>query len=207
MGTRWHTRDSSSLWLSAESRQPWHRRSRAPAHDDGQAHVGEPGPGDPAGARRRGHGQEQLAALRTATTTQTRYYPGTQINSGNVSKLRPAFIFQTAVTESMETAPLVVNGVMFLTTSYNHVYAIDAATGEEFWHYKHKMGPVTTYCCGPNNRGVAASTATCCTWARWTPSWSRSTPRPARWSGKPRSPIPRRATPRRWRRPWSTARC
>ncbi|HEX7812034.1 MAG TPA: PQQ-dependent dehydrogenase, methanol/ethanol family [Burkholderiales bacterium] len=88
---------------------------------------------------------------------QTRYYPGTQINSGNVSKLRPAFIFQTAVTESMETAPLVVDGVMFLTTSYNHVYAIDAATGEEYWHYKHKMGPITVYCCGPNNRGVAAS--------------------------------------------------
>jgi glucose dehydrogenase len=87
---------------------------------------------------------------------QTRYYPADQINAGNVSKLRPAFVFQTAVMESMETAPLVVNGIMFLTTSYNHVYAIDAVTGEEFWHYKHKMGPVTTYCCGPNNRGVAA---------------------------------------------------
>jgi len=87
---------------------------------------------------------------------QTRYYPADQIHTGNVSKLRPAFVFQTAVLESMETAPLVVNGVMFLTTSYNHVYAIDAVTGEEFWHYKHKMGPVTTYCCGPNNRGVAA---------------------------------------------------
>jgi PQQ-dependent dehydrogenase (methanol/ethanol family) len=87
---------------------------------------------------------------------QTRYYPADQINAGNVSKLRPAFVFQTAVMESMETAPLVVNGIMFLTTSYNHVYAIDAVTGEEFWHYKHKMAPVTTYCCGPNNRGVAA---------------------------------------------------
>src|SRR5690349_778820 len=49
--------------------------------------------------------------------TQARYYQGTQINSGNVAKLRPAFIFQTAVTESMETAPLIVDGVMFLTTS------------------------------------------------------------------------------------------
>ena len=88
---------------------------------------------------------------------QARYFQGNQINSGNVSKLRPAFIFQTAVTESMETAPLIVDGVMFLTTSYNHVYAIDAATGEEYWHYKHKMGPITVYCCGPNNRGVAAS--------------------------------------------------
>ena len=87
---------------------------------------------------------------------QTRHAPATQINAGNVGKLKPAFVFQTAVMESMETAPLVVNGVMFLTTSYNHVYAIDAVTGEEFWHYKHKMGPVSTYCCGPNNKGVAA---------------------------------------------------
>ncbi|HSV17985.1 MAG TPA: PQQ-binding-like beta-propeller repeat protein [Casimicrobiaceae bacterium] len=86
---------------------------------------------------------------------QTRYYPGTQINAGNVAKLRPAFVVQTAVMESMETAPIVQNGVMFLTTSYNHVYAVDAATGEEYWHYKHKMGPITTFCCGPNNRGVA----------------------------------------------------
>jgi PQQ-dependent dehydrogenase (methanol/ethanol family) len=87
---------------------------------------------------------------------QTRYNAADQINTGNVSKLRPAFVFQTAVMESMETSPLVVNGVMFLTTSYNHVYAVDAVTGEEFWHYKHKLGPVTTYCCGPNNKGVAA---------------------------------------------------
>ncbi|HXT02953.1 MAG TPA: quinonprotein alcohol dehydrogenase, partial [Casimicrobiaceae bacterium] len=53
---------------------------------------------------------------------QTRYYPGTQINAGNVGKLRPAFVFQTAVLESMETSPIVVDGVMFLTTSFNHVY-------------------------------------------------------------------------------------
>jgi alcohol dehydrogenase (cytochrome c) len=86
---------------------------------------------------------------------QTRFYPSQQINVKNVGKLKPAFVFQTAVVESMETAPIVVNGVMFLTTSFNHVYAIDAVTGEEFWHYKHKQGPVTTFCCGPNNRGVA----------------------------------------------------
>ena len=86
---------------------------------------------------------------------QTRYYPASQINTQNVGKLRPVFTFQTEVLESMETAPIVVDGIMYLTTSYNHVYAIDAVTGKEFWHYKHKMGPVTTYCCGPNNRGVA----------------------------------------------------
>ena len=88
---------------------------------------------------------------------QTRFYPATQINSKNVAKLKPQFVFQTAIVESMETAPIVVNGVMFLSTSYNHVYAVDAVTGQEFWHYKHKMGAVTTFCCGPNNRGVAAA--------------------------------------------------
>jgi PQQ-dependent dehydrogenase (methanol/ethanol family) len=88
---------------------------------------------------------------------QTRYSPASQINTSNVSKLRPAFVFQTGIVESMETAPLVVNGVMFLTTSYNHVYAINAKTGEQYWHYKHKIGPVSTYCCGPNNKGVAIS--------------------------------------------------
>ena len=44
---------------------------------------------------------------------------------------------------------------MYVTTSFDHVYALNAKTGEEYWHYKHAMGPVTTYCCGPNNRGVA----------------------------------------------------
>lgn len=87
---------------------------------------------------------------------QTRYYPASQINTDNVKNLRPAWIFQTDVLESMETSPLIVNGIMYVTTSFNHVYALNAATGEEIWHYEHKMGPITTYCCGPNNRGVAA---------------------------------------------------
>ena len=86
---------------------------------------------------------------------QTRFYPGKQIHVGNVKNLKPKFSFQTEVRESMETAPIVVDGVMYMTTSYNHVYALDAVTGKEFWHYKHKMGPITTFCCGPNNRGVA----------------------------------------------------
>ena len=88
---------------------------------------------------------------------QTRYFPGKQINTGNVAKMHPAWIFQTEVKESMETSPIVVNGVMYVTTSFSHVYALNAKTGEMYWHYKHKMGPVTTYCCGPNNRGVAVA--------------------------------------------------
>jgi alcohol dehydrogenase (cytochrome c) len=108
--------------------------------------------------------QDQLSGAASDTSNflhtngnydQTRFYPNDQINKSNVGKLHPAWIFQTEVKESLETTPIVVDGVMYVTTSFNHVYAIDAKTGEEFWHYKHKMGPVTTYCCGPNNRGVA----------------------------------------------------
>src|SRR6516162_354845 len=87
--------------------------------------------------------------------TQKRFSPLKQITTGNVAKLRPAWIFQTEVKESMEVSPIIVNGVMFVTTSFSHVYALNAQTGEELWHYKHPLGPVTTYCCGPNNRGVA----------------------------------------------------
>ncbi len=88
---------------------------------------------------------------------QTRYYPSRQINTENVKNLRPAWIFQTEVVDSLETSPIVVNGVMYVTTSFNHVYALDARTGEQIWHHKHDMGPITTYCCGPNNRGVAVA--------------------------------------------------
>jgi alcohol dehydrogenase (cytochrome c) len=87
--------------------------------------------------------------------SQTRYFPGKQINTSNVAKLRPAWIFQTEVKESLETTPIVVDGVMYLTTSFNHLYALNAKTGEQYWHYTHKMGPITTACCGANNRGVA----------------------------------------------------
>jgi PQQ-dependent dehydrogenase (methanol/ethanol family) len=86
---------------------------------------------------------------------QTRYYPSRQINTSNVGSLRPAWIFQTEIVDTMETTPIVVNGVMYVTTAFNHVYALDARTGAQIWHHKHDMGPITTYCCGPNNRGVA----------------------------------------------------
>src|SRR5258708_35506225 len=60
---------------------------------------------------------------------QQRFYPNTQINTGNVKRLHPAWIFQTEVKESMETSPIVVVGVMYVTTSFSHGYALDGNTG------------------------------------------------------------------------------
>ncbi len=86
---------------------------------------------------------------------QTRFHPADQITAKNVKGLHVAWIFQTDIRESMETSPIVVNGVMYVTTSFDHLYALNAQTGEQLWHYKHDMGPITVYCCGPNNRGAA----------------------------------------------------
>ncbi|MFT5349470.1 MAG: alcohol dehydrogenase (cytochrome c) [Planctomycetota bacterium] len=85
---------------------------------------------------------------------QTRFYPAEQINLENVHNLKRTWSFKMEVIDSLETSPIIVNGTMYVTSSFNHVYALDAKTGKQKWHYKHEMGPITTYCCGPNNRGV-----------------------------------------------------
>ncbi len=87
---------------------------------------------------------------------QMRFSPSDQINVTNVSSLKLKWIHQSGVIGSYENTPIVEGGVMYVTTPYNHVFAIDAATGREIWHYEHKLG-TTIPCCGPNSRGVAIS--------------------------------------------------
>lgn len=84
----------------------------------------------------------------------TRFVPNDEINTDNVADLRLKWIFQTGVLGSFENTPIVEDGVMYVTAPYNHVFAIDAASGRQLWHYEHKLG-TTIFCCGPNNRGVA----------------------------------------------------
>ncbi|MBI2801397.1 MAG: PQQ-dependent dehydrogenase, methanol/ethanol family [Gammaproteobacteria bacterium] len=84
-----------------------------------------------------------------------RYSPLTDITHDNVAKLAPAWIFQTGVPGQFEASPLVADGVMYVTASYDHVFALDAATGDVLWHYEHQMPGDIQICCGPTNRGVA----------------------------------------------------
>jgi glucose dehydrogenase len=72
---------------------------------------------------------------------QTRYHPADRINTHTVKNLKLAWTFQVDVTESIQGAPIVYDGVMYLTTSYNHLFAVDAKTGKELWHYIHVMDP------------------------------------------------------------------
>ena len=76
------------------------------------------------------------------------------INRENVHKLRPAWLFQTGTTGYFQAEPVVVDGTMYVSTTGNHVAALDARTGKVIWTYTHKartekiFGP-------PSNRGVA----------------------------------------------------
>jgi len=95
--------------------------------------------------------------------TNQRWSPLTQINTKNAMNLKVAWMFQTGISRlgSFETSPLVVDGVMYLTTPYNTAMAVDARTGKQLWRYEHKPNIASPiYCCGPNNRGMAISEGT-----------------------------------------------
>ncbi len=79
-----------------------------------------------------------------------------QINSANVKKLTPAFAFQTGDSDGgLQATPIVIDGVIYLSTSHNHIFAIDGATGRELWKYTYQLPKGFTIFYGPWNRGVA----------------------------------------------------
>ena len=78
-----------------------------------------------------------------------------QINVSNVKRLKVAWVHHTGTTESHETTPLVVDGVMFLTEGPNIVKSLDTLTGNLLWRYEKKIPQDLRLCCGRPNRGVA----------------------------------------------------
>src|SRR5256712_11081258 len=90
--------------------------------------------------------------------SNTRYASSRKITTQNVGTLIPRWVYQTGgPIGSFETTPLVVDGVMYLTTPFNHAIALDARTGKQLWRYEHKQSGTPIICCGPNNRGLAAA--------------------------------------------------
>src|SRR6266545_4090000 len=87
-----------------------------------------------------------------------RYSPLAQINKANVKDLTVAWVHQAgAIVQGLESTPIVIDGVMYYIASNNRVFALDAATGKEIWHYYAKLDPVvSTLFFQPYNRGVAA---------------------------------------------------
>ncbi|HEY4341314.1 MAG TPA: PQQ-dependent dehydrogenase, methanol/ethanol family [Steroidobacteraceae bacterium] len=88
---------------------------------------------------------------------ELRYSRLTGINATNVAALRPAWSAEFDTTRGQEATPIVVDGVMYVSTSWSKVYALDAATGRQIWYYDPKVpGPTGAHaCCDVVNRGVA----------------------------------------------------
>lgn len=61
-----------------------------------------------------------------------------QITPENVGQLRQIWRFQTGETQAIKASPILVNGVLYITTPDN-LWAIDAHTGQERWHYRHRQ--------------------------------------------------------------------
>ena len=83
-----------------------------------------------------------------------RYSPVAQIDTTNIGRLGLAWHYRNGIISAYETSPVVVDGVMYISTPLNHVVALDAVTGAKKWEYVHHYR-TTVDCCGPINRGVA----------------------------------------------------
>jgi quinoprotein glucose dehydrogenase len=88
----------------------------------------------------------------------------TQINRQNVANLKVAWVYHTGDISdghdgkrrsAFETTPILVDGVLFLTTPFNRVIAVDPATGKAIWSYDPKIDQSLDYGDGLVNRDVA----------------------------------------------------
>ena len=81
----------------------------------------------------------------------------TDITIENVAELGVAWTYDLATSRGVESTPIVVDGVMYVTSAWSVVYALDARTGEELWVYDPDVDRAVgvNACCDVVNRGVA----------------------------------------------------
>ena len=79
------------------------------------------------------------------------------INTETVSRLGVAWTYDLLTSRGVESTPIVVDGVMYVTSAWSIVYALDAATGEELWVHEPDVDKAVgaKACCDVVNRGVA----------------------------------------------------
>lgn len=77
-----------------------------------------------------------------------------QIDVSNVGDLAPVWSFSTGVGSGHEAPPIVNDGMMFVTTPQNQLLALDAASGDLVWLYRHEL-PEDLVAFHNTNRGVA----------------------------------------------------
>ena len=93
--------------------------------------------------------------------TNQRYSTLKQIDTSNVKQLKGAWMTRLKGSGfggkySLEATPIVKDGVMYMTTGNDDVFALNAKTGEFLWERWSGIDQkLTSVCCGWDNRGVA----------------------------------------------------
>jgi quinohemoprotein ethanol dehydrogenase len=80
-----------------------------------------------------------------------------QITPETIARLKPAWSMDFDTYRGQEATPLVVDGVIYVTTAWSKAYAVDAKTGKPLWQYDPKVPGATAAknCCDVVSRGAA----------------------------------------------------
>ena len=91
------------------------------------------------------------------TYQEQRYSPLDQINEDTVDRLGLLWSKELGTRRGLEATPIVWKGVLYYTTTWSNVYAVDARTGETLWWYDPQVDRAHGMfaCCDVVNRGVA----------------------------------------------------
>lgn len=89
---------------------------------------------------------------------EDRFSPLTMIDAGNVRRLGLAWSYDLPVDRGQEATPLMIDGVLYFSTAWSMVIALDARTGRHLWTYDPQVPREAGFkaCCDVVNRGVAA---------------------------------------------------
>src|SRR6185437_5667941 len=92
------------------------------------------------------------------TFAEQRYSTLGQINRSNVKRLGLAWFADFDTNLTQEATPLFIDGIIYVSTAWSKVYAIDARSGKTLWEFNPQVPGqwVVNTCCGLVNRGVAA---------------------------------------------------
>ncbi|HET7133295.1 MAG TPA: PQQ-binding-like beta-propeller repeat protein, partial [Gammaproteobacteria bacterium] len=90
---------------------------------------------------------------------EQRFSPLTQIDKSNVGTLGLAWQGDLDSTRGIEATPIMMNGTLYVTSTWSRVLAFDAVTGAKKWTYDPQVprGIARTFCCDVVNRGVAVA--------------------------------------------------
>jgi quinohemoprotein ethanol dehydrogenase len=97
--------------------------------------------------------------LTHSRTFDEQYFsPLNRINEQNIDQLGLAFFVDLPTNQNVETTPLMIDGVLYVTLPWSKVMAVDAKTGKQLWLHDPKVAGAwnINICCGVDNRGAAA---------------------------------------------------